>query len=242
MASSPPSLWHPRAWNEWRQRRGFLRQFVGRGDLVFDIGANVGEYSETFLQLGARPIAVEPNPELTEALRSRLPGVPVEASAVSDSTGVATFVIGDRHREATIDDGYTKLLRGRGQKLRSFSVAVTTLDMLAKKYGQPVFVKIDVEGHEAAVLRGMTFKPRALSFEYHPSVIDSARESLEILAGHGYQFRGTIGFRCVWETPITDVNGILRLFDRAESIDPGLFGDVYALRLNAFHGRVANGS
>jgi predicted RNA methylase len=51
------------AWNSVDQRRSeFYSQFVSSGDLVFDVGANVGNRSKIFSRLGARVIAFEPQP------------------------------------------------------------------------------------------------------------------------------------------------------------------------------------
>jgi protein-L-isoaspartate O-methyltransferase len=45
------------------------RQFVKPGDLVFDIGAHVGDRVAAFRRLGARVVAVEPQPALKLTLR-----------------------------------------------------------------------------------------------------------------------------------------------------------------------------
>src|SRR5689334_4646326 len=42
------------------ERLRFYRQFVGPGDLVFDVGANVGHVTKVFLRAGARVVAIEP--------------------------------------------------------------------------------------------------------------------------------------------------------------------------------------
>src|SRR4051794_16322556 len=54
-----------------RAERRLYRQFVRPGDLVFDIGANRGGKCAAFLRLGARVVAVEPNPGCVTALRRR---------------------------------------------------------------------------------------------------------------------------------------------------------------------------
>src|SRR5271157_5277389 len=57
---------------DYRTRRkkmiAFYAQFVSKGNLVFDVGANVGEYTEVFLELGARVVAIEPNPSCASLL------------------------------------------------------------------------------------------------------------------------------------------------------------------------------
>ena len=201
---------------------------MSAGDRVFDVGANTGEYAATFLQLGCHVVAIEPNPELAAAICSRLSGVSVEQAAASDREGEAVLTIGERHREATIDADYVTLLRDRGEELSGIVVPTITLDLLASKHGEPSFVKIDVEGHELAVLRGMSFQPPWVSFEYHPSLIDTAQGCLELLQARGYRFRGTVGFDYVWRTGETDAAGILRLVERVRAENSRLFGDVYA--------------
>ena len=49
----------------------FYNQFINQGDLCFDIGANMGDWSEIFLSLGARVIAIEPQMDCANSLRKR---------------------------------------------------------------------------------------------------------------------------------------------------------------------------
>ena len=51
---------------------GFYSQFISSRDLVFDVGANVGSRSKLFLNLGAKVVAFEPQPELCEHLTQHL--------------------------------------------------------------------------------------------------------------------------------------------------------------------------
>ena len=81
-------------------------------------------------------------------------------------------------------------------------VPATTLDALIARHGLPRFCKIDVEGYEAEVLRGLSQPISALSFEYLPAASDVARRAAGLLAALGpYRFNPTIGERrrFVWE-------------------------------------------
>src|SRR5713226_3688386 len=72
-----------------RQRaRVFYRRFVRAGDLCFDIGAHLGDRAAHFLSLGARVVAVEPQPLLMKALKRRFGGDP-RVTLVAAALGAA---------------------------------------------------------------------------------------------------------------------------------------------------------
>jgi hypothetical protein len=75
-------------------------------------------------------------------------------------------------------------------------VPVTTLDALVAEHGLPDFVKIDVEGHEAAVLQGLSRAPRAVSFEVLPALRERAIACVRRLSELGdYVYERTLGER-----------------------------------------------
>ena len=70
--------------------------FVNRGDLVFDIGAHVGDRIAAFRRLGARIVAVEPQPALVKTLKllyGRKSDVTIEATAVGRQAGTIELMI-----------------------------------------------------------------------------------------------------------------------------------------------------
>ena len=71
--------------------------------------------------------------------------------------------------------------------MRRITLPVTTLDALAATHGRPAFIKIDVEGYEAAALAGLTFAPRALSFEFTTIQRGVARDCLDRLEALGHR-------------------------------------------------------
>src|SRR5258708_21509119 len=62
-------LFDQERWKFRNRSHQFFSPFVKQGSLVFDVGAYVGEYSELFAEMGARVVAVEPNPLNCDALQ-----------------------------------------------------------------------------------------------------------------------------------------------------------------------------
>jgi FkbM family methyltransferase len=150
-------------------------EFVHDGDLVFDVGAHVGDRVAAFRRLGARVVAVEPQPALARTLRllyGRDTGVTIEALAVGRQAGTIALELNpDNPTVSTASPDFIKAAEGapgwQGQAwTRRIVVEATTLDRLIARHGVPAFAKIDVEGFEAEALHGLTQPIPALSFEF----------------------------------------------------------------------------
>jgi FkbM family methyltransferase len=114
--------------------------FVRRGDLVFDIGAHVGDRVASFRRLGARVVAVEPQPALVGVLKlfyGRSADVAIEPVAVGRSVGTTNLMINaDNPTVSTASPEFVSAARdAQGWEtqrwIRSVRVAVTTLDALS---------------------------------------------------------------------------------------------------------------
>lgn len=152
----------------------FYRQFVHNGSTVFDVGANVGTYTEAFLSLGAgRVVAVEPTPDLVRKLKYiRDKRLTIVGSAVGKEPGILPFNLSNFNTLNSfsgewLDKVAQEVPSGRPQWIDTVNVEVTTLDSLIEQYGIPDFIKIDVEGAELQVLQGLSSSPKYLSFEFH---------------------------------------------------------------------------
>jgi FkbM family methyltransferase len=212
----------------------FYGGFVRRGDLCFDIGANLGQKTSLFLDLGARVIAVEPQPSCLKILRrsfGRRGDVEIVPSAVGAEEGQAELFVCDE--TSTISSMSSRFV-STGRFATSFNwrhkivVPTTTLDRLIDRYGIPAYCKIDVEGFEASVLAGLSRPLPLVSFEFSREFMDEARACAERLLAIG-----PYGFDCVlnkaadrlvssWIEPAT-------LLARLEAMaDPLLVGEIYA--------------
>jgi len=166
--------------------------------LVFDVGAHRGQRTDVFLRLGARVVAIEPDPSNQRLLAGRysrdLPfggPVTVVGKAVSDGSSGATMWV---HAPGSgLNSLSQKWVQTLGLDDRRFGsrvefahrqhVETTTLEALMNSFGIPLYIKIDVEGHEASVLRGLIRPVPLLSFEVNlPEFLPEALECVGILS------------------------------------------------------------
>ena len=191
----------------WRgaQLRRFYRRFVPAGGLAFDVGAHAGNRVAAFRQLGARVVALEPQPDFVWLLQRRFrrdAGVTVLPQALGRSPGEMRLHISEL--TPTVSTLSTRFVQEamaapsfRGVRWEDGPVVtVTTLDALIALHGVPDFVKIDVEGFEQEVLLGLSQALPALSFEFLPAVRDVALgciDRLEALAPRRYRYAVSLG-------------------------------------------------
>ncbi len=175
---------------------GFLGQFGSPGDLVFDVGAHEDGWTDSFVELGATVVAVEPMPAPARRIARRHgSSVSVENVALGSTVGQAELRIGrwtslsslaPRWIDVVDAGGVDWADRWTGERI---VVGVTTLDELIDRYDVPDFVKIDVEGSEPEVLAGLSRPLRMLSFEALRDAPGLAHECIERLMDLGrYEF------------------------------------------------------
>jgi FkbM family methyltransferase len=214
----------------------FYRGFVSAGDVVFDVGANIGNRVKILLRLGARVVAVEPQRECAKVLRAvfgRDPQFVLVEKALGAAEGQAEIMISDANTisslsrewmDAVVDSGRF----GDQRWDRTQPVALTTLDRLIEQYGDPAFVKIDVEGFEYEVVKGLSRPVAALSLEFTPEVSDSTFRCLEHLERLGeirsnYSVGESMRLALEQWVPRSELVGILSTLKE----DHQMFGDVY---------------
>jgi FkbM family methyltransferase len=170
------------------------------GDLIFDVGANVGDKTNVFLRIGARVVSIDPDEANQEVLRGkflryRLSPKPVVivGKAISDTLTTETMWIdGPGSAVNTLSQKWAETLKTKKDNFayanfglefaQHRSVETTTLDDLILTHGQPFFVKIDVEGYETKVIRGLKHPVPFLSFETNlPEFRQEGIECVELL-------------------------------------------------------------
>ena len=223
-----------------RRLRSLYSRWLCAGDLAFDIGAHVGNRTRAFAALGCRVVAVEPQPAVAALLRllaGRLPGVTVVEQAVAERVGRATLAVSDRTPTVSTltaewrdarehDTGFAGV-----EWNRQVEVETTTLDALIGQFGEPAFVKLDMEGGELAALHGLTTAVKGVSFEYLSASLEAAEACAARLAS-------LAAYRFNWSVGESSRLGSDEWLDHRTLLDhlaatPRGHGDVYAQRWDA---------
>ncbi len=214
----------------------FYSQFIVPGDLVFDIGANIGNRTKIFLALGANVVAVEPQDDCVNYLKKiygRSKHLAIFQMVLGAFEGKAELMISNANTISSLSLEWIEAVKSSG-RFSGYTwkdkkiVPMTTLDQLIDFYKLPSFIKIDVEGFEHQVMRGLSRQVSNISFEFTPEFIHSSLKCFEHLKTLGnVLFNYSVGesMRLALDNYVTsdEIARILKGF-RHDNI---LFGDVY---------------
>jgi len=170
-----------------QKRFNFYSKIVNKNDLCFDVGANYGNRSEVFLKLGAKVVAFEPQPKPLNFLKRKFKDtINVEDVALGPREGKSNLFISSASTLTSMSEEWIHVVKNNRFKQANWNniieVEVSTLDKMIDKYGKPDFCKIDVEGFEFEVLKGLTQPVGIISFEFTiPEFVDVAIECLNYL-------------------------------------------------------------
>ena len=213
-------------------------RFVRPGGLAFDIGSHVGDRVASFRRLGARVVALEPQPGPAGVIAQLFAGDPdvtLLRAACGAREGDLTLQVNTANPTVTTaSSAFVASAAGAGGWEgqvwdREITVPCLTFDRLIADHGVPDFAKIDVEGFEADVLAGLSRPLPALSFEFTTIQRDVAQACLDRLSALGaYRFNVALGEsqRMTFAAPVSAqamADHLAGLPHEANS------GDVYAL-------------
>jgi len=214
----------------------FYSKFVSRGALCFDVGANIGNRVKIFLKLQANVIAIEPQNECVRILKTVFRSnrnLTIVQKALGELEGEAEIMISNPNTISSISKEWIELVRKSG-RFSKYSwnkkriIPMTTLDKLIEQYGTPSFIKIDVEGFEYQVVKGLSQPVKVLSLEFTPEFIESTFKCIEHLQRLGdihlnYSMGETMYMALQnWVNPQEMVSILSSFRD-----DSRIFGDVY---------------
>lgn len=221
----------------------FYSQYVNEGDLCFDIGANIGNRIGVFLKLGATVVAVEPQNSCMRKLLKKYGNnnkVFLVHKALGSREGKGNLKLSNSHTVSSMSEEWIDCVRDSDMFFTSTSafqwhenvtVPVTTLDKLIRKYGSPAVCKIDVEGFEYQVIRGLSQPAEMISFEFTPTpkLINRSIESIKHLSTIGnVQFNYSFGESMILALPEWVDDGKICNILLSIPYKTAFSGDIYA--------------
>jgi len=157
--------------------------------ILFDIGANTGQYTDANADKYDQVILVDANPALCEVLRKKYQSQKskyiVENVLVSNETSATFYVSSTADTISTAAVRWVTDSRFTGSQKwvpSAQPIPCMSLDALIAKYGIPAYIKIDVEGYEYNVLRSLTVGGAPLAFEWAEELLDEVVLSVQYLA------------------------------------------------------------
>ena len=211
LQSDWPMICHPRAYKTGYQAQVLdpdqaaeFQSFLSHckpGMILFDLGAHFGFFSLAAAHYDGRAVAVDPSPAAIHMIETQAK-LNHCASSIKTIRAAASDTAGEIDMLATgvLSDGYFIISRGRRSSELTRLQAIT-IDQLTQEYGMPTHIKIDVEGYEAAVLRGarptLSGSSPMLFVELHNEIValggGDRNEALDELARMGYAVFGVDG-------------------------------------------------
>jgi len=167
-----------------------MKKEITAGDIVVDIGANIGYYALLEAKLvGKKGVvyAIEPVPQNVEILRKNVKlnnyrNIEVYQLAIGDKKGTAPMYVSKKYNWSSM----SKNIEGVEETVvKEIEVETTTLDDFLKNKPYPNMIRMDVEGYEYQIIKGMKNilskkKPLKLFIEFHFPMLNK-KQSLEIL-------------------------------------------------------------
>ena len=208
-------------------------QILNKDAVVFDVGANIGQSCEAFLDVEAKQVTCcEPNPNCLSVLHQKFDNdsrVTLIPKGVGAEPGSLPFSVCDEISGISTFADHWKEGRFEGMNWNPPHLAeVTTLDALIEEYGVPDYIKIDVEGFETSVLEGLRRSVSALSFEFSREFPEATEACVDRLTALGFtEFNAVIGgWKRFLYTESVSADALLKQLCRHP--DRSLVGDIFA--------------
>jgi FkbM family methyltransferase len=194
------------------------------------------------LAIGAKVVAVEPQPECVQRLKGKFGDriAIIQAAAGATRSKLPLHVSASMDTVASLSPKFLSHVKDSGRFGdrswdRTIQVDVLTLDSIISEYGAPVFIKIDVEGFEYSVLGGLSRAVDVVSIEWTADMPEEAIRCIDRFVELGmpwFQFSFGEGMRLAHGKSL-DAQQAKALVGMLGE-DQFLFGDIYASRRPIF--------
>jgi FkbM family methyltransferase len=188
-------LYHLHGERWWGFEKRLLEPFIGAGDVVIDVGANLGFTTALFSRLcgpAGRIYSFEPSPTVFSKLdavvvRNKLQNVTIYNVGCGERAGCMALYLAEYSGNASLN------VRNTGKETRTQKVEIVVLDEFLKENLKRLdFLKIDTEGFEDSVLRGAVgllkrFQP-VIYLELSTEYLDSSQAAVSLLKSLDYTF------------------------------------------------------
>jgi len=222
-----------RFFKKFKKRKSHeILKLINKGDLYFDIGAHLGEKSKPFIEKKIRTIMVEPLPICVKTLKklySKNSIVKIIPKGLGSKN--TKKILSINKQMPTVSTFAKHWKSGRFSNLtwsEKTQIQITTLDALIKKFGDPQYIKIDVEGYELNVLKGLSKKSGIISFEITSEFFSDAIKCLKHLKKLSYNsFTFSIGEQKKFFSDWSDYKTIINLIKKEIKKDKLFWADIY---------------
>lgn len=196
----------------------------------------MGNRSKVFREIGWSVVAVDPQKNCCNALSEFFASdanFQIVNKAIGEQPGVAQMYISSADVLSSLSQEFIEKTTNSGRFQRSWwdrqeEVEMVTLEQLISEYGVPKFIKIDVEGFELSVVKGLRQPIEFLSLEYTPELSDSLKLCIQHMNSLGdYEFNlswceSMVMSRGNW----FGVDKLFAIMNAMEG-EKYLFGDIY---------------
>jgi FkbM family methyltransferase len=168
--------------------------------LIFDIGANIGLFTDKCLEMypECRVILIEPNKDLCNFLHEKYKNNKnikiIERVVASKDDEEIDFFISNADTISTSSLDWINNSRFTNHYIwmDPIKIKTITIDRLIFDYGKPDLIKVDVEGFEFEVFKGLSNKVNEICFEWAEETFNNTLNSVKLLENLGYNSFGYI--------------------------------------------------
>lgn len=212
-------------------------EILKNSNFIFDVGANIGIKTEMYLKYGCKVVAIEPQGSCIRILEKKFrnnENVIIIQNALGEQEGESKLFV--CNEAPTLSTMTNKWRNGRFSNYKfkeDIIVNVITIDKLIERFGTPDFIKIDVEGFEESVIKGLTNKNvNFISYEFTAEFFEDAEKILYYLKNNlDYtKFNFATDEEDLYFKEWVSIDKIISEIKTKIQLDKFLWGDIYAQR------------